>query len=180
MSGVVPPNQVPLRPHYSHFYLLHTAAVHHLMMLDPATNGARRTGSCSLSGFTSNQTIFFPLKQNAITLKGYVSILFFHGLVFFSAKWEFPYIPIGLFTCFPLCVGFIFNVCFPTQRHLQPIWPPYSDLTGSQQWCLYFQARLLIMWRQLATLTLVFRVLVPVGGRENYCGIWYWSWWVAC
>lgn len=50
MSGVDPPNQVPFRPHYSHFYLLHIAAVHHLMMLDPATDGARQAGSCSLSG----------------------------------------------------------------------------------------------------------------------------------
>lgn len=45
MSGVVPPtNQVPLRPHYSHFYLLHAAAVHHLMMLDPASDGAKAGG----------------------------------------------------------------------------------------------------------------------------------------
>lgn len=39
-----PTNQVPLRPHYSHFYLLHAAAVHHLMMLDPASDGAKAGG----------------------------------------------------------------------------------------------------------------------------------------
>lgn len=69
MSGVVPPNQVPLRPHYSHFYLLHTAAVHHLMKLDPATDGARRAGTGSLSGYTSNQAIFCLLKSNSIRLQ---------------------------------------------------------------------------------------------------------------
>lgn len=78
MSRVIPPNQVPLRPHYSHFYLLHTAAVHHLMMLDPATDGATQAGSCSLSGCTSNQAPFL----NSRTLKCYVSILFFHWLVY--------------------------------------------------------------------------------------------------
>lgn len=78
MSGVVPPNQVPLRPHYSHFYLLHIAAVHHLMMLDPATDGAKQAGSCSLSGSTSNWAF---LKLNSITLKCYVSIPFTHSQV---------------------------------------------------------------------------------------------------
>lgn len=57
MSGVVPPNQVPLRPHYSHFYLLHTAAVHHLMMLDPATVGAMQAELHCLAGL---QTKSFP------------------------------------------------------------------------------------------------------------------------
>lgn len=90
MSRVVPPNQVPLRPHYSHFYLLHTAAVHHLMMLDPATAGARRAGSCSLSGCTSNQAPLRLLKLNSITLKCYVSILFCQVRIFTLAYFLVP------------------------------------------------------------------------------------------
>lgn len=46
MSEVLPPSiQVPLCPHYSHFYLLHTAAVHHLMMLDPVRQTERQSGA---------------------------------------------------------------------------------------------------------------------------------------
>lgn len=65
MSGVVPPNQVPLRPHYSHFYLLHTAAVHHLMMLDPATVGAMEAEQHCLARL---QTKSFPAFWNGISL----------------------------------------------------------------------------------------------------------------
>lgn len=60
------------------------------------------------------------------------------NLIFSRACFLFCQMRISIYFCrlvclFPLCVGFIFNVCFPTQRHLQPIRPPYSDLTGSQQ-----------------------------------------------
>lgn len=73
-----PPNQVPLGPHYSHFYLLHTAAVDHLIMLDPATDRASQAGSCSFYSYTSNKAIFCLWKWNFITLKCHVFIgLFF-------------------------------------------------------------------------------------------------------
>lgn len=64
MSGLAPPpNQVPLRPHYSHFYLLHAAAVHHLMMLDSALDGAAQAELSSLSGFTSNPSALWKLSS---------------------------------------------------------------------------------------------------------------------
>lgn len=105
MSGVVPPNQVPLGPHYSHFYLLHTAAVDHLIMLDPATDRASQAGSCSFYSYTSNQAIFCLWKWNFITLKCSVSTSCFHWLVFL-----FVFCRLRIFYIFKLAYLLCFSV----------------------------------------------------------------------
>lgn len=118
------------------------------MMLDPATDRARQAQSYPLSGRTSNQTIFYLLKPNSITLKFYVSILYFYGCVVYIDNQE-------LITFSPLCVSFLFNV-----MHLQPILPPNRDLSVSQRWYLSFHVHLDVEWEQVAAVTVIFRVLI--------------------